>query len=238
MGLLDVLKSLAGIEQWDYSDRRGSLRIPCHIEGRLEKGDSSVKVEIADISLVGMRVLVLGKVRKGSVMELKPAKKKRGKTSTVKCRIEWKLKHEKGWLAGVSFKESEEAMSDSWLFQEIKAIGKEAVKTQRRREGVRVTCTAPAKLKVGKELREANLIDLGFGGALVECDGELWKEGEKIRLDFGPMDELSRVVINSEIVVTHDRDIARYGIKFLTFHTGGVTDLERYLDYFYSDPTS
>lgn len=230
--MLDVLKSLAGIEQWDYSDRRGSLRIPCHLKGRLEKGDSTTDVEITDISLVGIRALVLGKLRKGSTVELKPRKKK-GKAKPVKCRVEWKVKQDDGWLAGLSFKDSEDTMSQSWLFQEIVAIGKEAVKTQQRREGVRVMCTAPAKLKVASDLRDAQLRDLGFGGALLECPGEQWGAGQKVRLDFGPIGDLSRVVINSEVVVSHKQKTPRYGLKFLTFHTGGVTDLERYINYFY-----
>ena len=34
------MKSLAGIEEWDFSDRRGTLRIPCHLNARL--GDDEV----------------------------------------------------------------------------------------------------------------------------------------------------------------------------------------------------
>lgn len=232
MGLLEVLKSLADLKQWDYSDRRGNLRIPCHLEGTLTKGKSKVDVEIIDISLVGIRVLILGKVRKGSVMELVP---RGGKNkSAIKSKIEWKSEHERGWLAGLSFQEDQDAMSKSWLFEELVAIGDEAVKTQQRREGIRVRCDAPAKLRYDDEVRPATIVDLGFGGALLESEGDELKPGQKLRLDFGPVDDLCRVVLNCEVVVVHQREPVRYGLKFETYYIGGITDIERYLDHFYA----
>ncbi len=231
MGLLEVLKSLADLKQWDYSDRRGNLRIPCQLEACLSKGKTKVDVEVIDISLVGIRVLILGKVRKGSIMELLP----RGgsKKSGLKCKIEWKSEHERGWLAGVSFQETEKTMSKSWLFEELVAIGDEAVKTQQRREGIRVLCDAQVKLRYDDEIRTAQLVDLGYGGALLESEGEELTPGQKLRLDLGPIEDLCRIVLNCEVVVVHQRDPVRYGLKFETFYIGGITDVERYLDHFY-----
>lgn len=232
MGLVEVIKSLAGIEEWDFSDRRGTLRIPCKLEGKLSKGDDSVDVEIVDIGLRGLRVLVLGKVRKRSVMELSP----RGESETipVKCRIEWKKDVPEGYLTGVSFRDSEDVLAGSWLFEELRAIGTEAMETKQRRTGIRVICNAECMIRVENQRRDATLIDLGLGGALIEHDGDPLPEGLKLKFSLGPIDELSRVYINSEVVVHYDRDVPRYGLKFDTFSLGGVTDLERYLTYFYA----
>ena len=232
MGLVQIIKSLAGIEEWDFSDRRGTLRIPCDLEARLGKADDVVPVRVVDIGLRGLRVLVLGKVRKRAVLELMPPQEKTG--PSVTCRIEWKKQVEEGFLTGVSFRESEETLAKSWLFEELRAIGAEAIKTEQRRTGIRVICNTDCMIRVGHNRREATLIDLGLGGALIECDGEPLEEGLSLKFSLGPMDELARVYVNAEVVIAYDREPARYGLKFDTFSLGGVTDLERYLTYFYA----
>ena len=120
MGLLNLLKSLAGIDEWDFSDRRSALRIPCQLDGQFLKKDGQViDVKIVDIGLRGLQVLVLGKLRKGSIVTLKSSEPSDGDTG-VACRIEWKKKHPEGFLAGVSFQESPANLSDSWLFEELR----------------------------------------------------------------------------------------------------------------------
>lgn len=230
MGLLDHMKSLAGIEEWDFSDRRGTLRIPCHLNARLGD-DEQTEVEVVDIGLRGMRLLVKGKIRKGSTFELHPHN---GEGGPVSCKIEWKKKHSDGFLTGVSFQDSESSLSSSWLFQELKAIGLESVQTEQRRSGVRVICRTPAKLKQDQEKREVLLVDLGLGGALVELDGEPIKAGDKVRLEFGPQNELPRVVVNCEVVTTYKRDKPRAGLRIDSFFDGGVTDIERYLSHYFA----
>jgi hypothetical protein len=231
MGLLDHMKSLAGIEEWDFSDRRGTLRIPCRLEARLSVGGDDVDVEIVDIGLRGMRLIIKGKIRKGSVAELHP---RNGKGHPVQCKIQWKQKTSGDFLSGVSFEDSKEALSKSWLFEEMKAIGMESVKTQQQRSGVRVICNTPAKLKLGKDKREVVMIDVGLGGALIESDGEPLKKGEKVRLEFGPLEEIPRVVVNCEVVATYKRDVPRFGLRIDTFYDGGVTDIEHYLTHFFA----
>jgi PilZ domain len=236
LGLLELLKSLAGIEHWDFSDRRGTLRIPCQIQGRLRKGDADVNVEIVDIGMRGLQVLVHGKVRKGSVVEI--LSHDQNVESSVKCRIEWKKEQGDGFLTGVSFQDTEDALGDSWLLKELKEIGNEAIRTEQRRSGVRVICMAEAKLKIGDTRKETLLVDLGLGGALIELESHPLSPGELVRFEFGPIDDLSRVVINSEVAVAYQRETPRYGLRFDTFFVGGVTDLERYLTYFYALRTS
>ena len=116
----------------------------------------------------------------------------------------------------------------------MKQIGLEAVNTDQRRSGVRVICNTPAKLKHGKEKLEVTMIDVGLGGALVECDGEPLKKGDRVRLEFGPLQDLPRVVVNCEVVTTYKRDIPRFGLRIDSFFDGGVTDIEQYLTHFFA----
>jgi len=227
VGLLDHMKSLAGIEEWDFSDRRGTLRIPCELQARLS---DDTEVRIVDIGLRGMRLLINGKVRKGTNVELLPCQ---GEGGAVHCKIEWKKKHPGGFLTGVSFTDDEATLSRSWLFHEMKAIGMEAVQTEQRRTGVRVICRTPALLKQGSEKREVLLVDLGLGGALIEYEGDSIKKGEKVRLEFGPVEDLTRVVVDCEAVVTYKREKPRAGLRIDTFFVGGVTDIERYLNHYF-----
>jgi len=230
MGLLDHMKSLAGIEEWDFSDRRGTLRIPCHLNARLGD-DEQTEVEVVDIGLRGMRLLVKGKIRKGSTFELHPQS---GQGKPVNCKIEWKKKHSQGFLTGVSFQDDKSALSSSWLFQELKAIGLEAVQTEQRRTGVRVICRTPARIRHEENKREVVLVDLGLGGALIELEGEPLKKADNVRLEFGPMDELPRLALNCEVVATYKRDKPRAGLRIDTFFDGGVTDIERYLSHYFA----
>ena len=230
MGFLEPLKSLAEMESWDFSDRRGTLRIPCEIPAKLEK--SGTRVDIVDLGLRGLRLLIHGKVRKGSVVSLVgPGKAQSG---AVACKVQWKKKHPKGFVVGVSLKSSLRELSESWLFEEVKAVGEEVLQTQQRRSGVRVICGTPAMIWSEPAKEDAILLDLGLGGALIEFAGDGLKKGTLFRLEFGPLEELARVVINCEVVVSYKRETPRYGIKFNTFFVGGVTDLERYLNHFFA----
>ena len=234
MGLLDHMKSLAGIEEWDFSDRRGTLRIPCRLEARLRTSGEEVEADVVDIGLRGLCLLIKGKVRKGSVVDLLP---RQSEEQPVKCKIQWKKKHSDGFLSGVSFQDDKESLSRSWLFEEVKAIGLEAVETEQRRSGVRVICNTPAQLKHGNERREVSMVDVGLGGALIESDGETLKSGDKVRLEFGPLEELPRVAVNCEVVTTYKREPPRYGLRIDTFFDGGVTDIEQYLTHFFTPAT-
>jgi hypothetical protein len=233
MGLLDLLKSLAGIEQWRFSDRRSALRIPCEIGCRLkDKSGPPQTAVIVDIGLRGLRLMVPGKLRKGALVELaSPSSQER---LSVKCRVEWKKADNDGVLAGVSFLDSEEVLSRSWLVDELKAIGAEAVRTAQRRGGVRVICDADVKV-IWKgdraNQRQGVMRDMGVGGTLLECPGPVMKLGDPVRLDFGPIEELAKMAVNGEIVAVYDMETPRYGVRFDTFSMGGVTDLERYLTY-------
>jgi hypothetical protein len=230
-GLLEVVRSLAGIEQWDVSDPRSALRIPCEINCQLkDRGGSSQPATVADIGLRGLRLMVQGKVRKGSVVELASAQRD---GQAVRCRIEWKKSEGDGVLMGVSFQDSPEALSHSWLIDELKAIGVEAVQTALRRRGIRVICDAPALFTCMGEKREAMMRDLGLGGALVQCPGPLLKAGESAGLEFGPVEALEKIALTGQVVAVYDREIPRYGVRFDTFSLGGVTDLERYLTYYF-----
>jgi hypothetical protein len=175
--------------------------------------------------------MVTGKVRKGSLVELSSEMEQEGRAVT--CRIEWKKAESDGILTGASFQDSGDTLSHSWLIAELKAIGVEAVQTAVRRRGVRVICDAPALFTCKADRREALIRDLGLGGALVQCSGPALKAGDSTRLEFGPVGDLGKIALNGQVVAVYEREIPRYGVRFDTFSLGGVTDLERYLTYYF-----
>lgn len=223
------------MESWKYSDRRSALRIPCDISCQIKgKAGKLIEAKIVDIGLRGLRLEVPGQLRKGSQIELCSPHPGRG--AVVKCRIEWKTKTADGNLAGVSFQDSEEVLARSWLIEEVKEIGSEAQQTSQRRRGVRVICDLPVRLSRDGETREGVLVDLGLGGALLECGGEPLRDKEVVRLDFGPVGEHGKVAIIAQVVVVYTRETPRYGVRFDTFKEGGVTDLDRYLAFLLDSP--
>lgn len=236
MSFMDALKRLVGMEKWDYGDRRERLRLKCRIEGSLERESSLIGVEIRDISITGMKLMCLGKVKKGEVAHIRGIKLyNQAEHNLVKVKVEWRHKQTPGWLAGVSFLDDGKVMSKSWLFYELKSLGLKTVATKQKRESVRVKCRIPAKLFAGKESLRARIRDIGITGARVETEGNVLEVGSLVKLRFGPIEKLPQLGITAQIASVHKQSARVYGLKFSGFETGGQKELEEYLNFFSAD---
>ncbi len=235
MSLLDALKNLVGMKKWDYSDRRDRLRLKCRIEASLQRETSLIGVEIRDISVTGLQLMCLGKVKKGEIAELRGIKLyNQAEHNSVKVKVEWCHKQSPGWLAGISFVDEPAKMSKSWLLYELKSQGLKAVATKQKRESVRVKCRIPAKLFAPGQSLRARIRDIGVTGARVESEGNMLEQGTLVKLRFGPIEKLPQVGITAMIAGVHKEGSPIYGLKFSGYETGSQKELEQYLDFFSS----
>lgn len=234
MGFVELIKGLFGKEGWDYSERRGKMRARCRIEASLLVGNGLIGVEIVDISVKGMQLMCLGKVKPGSQVELRGVKQYNQATvHSLHCRVEWSRKKTPGWLAGVSFLDSGEDMSNSWLFWELKTSGLKMRGKDQKRKDVRVKCLIPARLNSRTQNLQARVTDIGPNGAMVQTMGKMLEEGESVILRFGPIESLPQIGIKAVIASVHVKGAPTYGLKYIGFQTGDDQALKKYLDFFF-----
>lgn len=234
MGFLDVLKSLVGKEDWDYTERRNKVRIHCRIEASLLVRTGLIGVEIRNISVKGMQLMCLGKVRKGEIVEIRGVKQyNQASVSSLQCRVEWVKKQTPGWLAGVSFLDGIEQMGKSWLFWELKELNIRMSGANQRRSSHRVKCLLPARLTSRTQNLNARITNLSPHGAMVQTVGEMMEPGETVTLRFGPHEELPKISVKGNIASVHVRGAPTYGIRFMSFEAGDEKKLKSYLDFFF-----
>ena len=236
MGFFDLIKSLVGKPGWDYSERRGKMRVRCRIEASLLVSSGLIGVEIQDISIKGMQLMCLGKVKPGAQVELRGVKQyNQAQVHSLRCRVEWAKKQTPGWLAGVSFLDSAEDMSKSWLFWELKSTGVRMRENDQQRTTFRVRCLIPARLNSRTQNLQARITNLGPKGAMVATMGEMMKVGEVVTLRFGPVEELPKIAVRAQIASVHVEGAPTYGVKFMSYEAGDDEQLKKYLDFFFNN---
>lgn len=234
VGFLDVLKSLVGKEDWDYTERRNKVRVNCRIEASLLIRTGLIGVEIRNISVKGMQLMCLGKVRKGEIVEIRGVKQyNQASVSSLQCRVEWVRKQTPGWLAGVTFLETTEQMGKSWLFWELRDLNLRMSGSNQRRVSHRVKCLLPARLTSRTQNLNARITNLSPHGAMVQTVGEMMEPGETVTLRFGPHEELPKISVKGNIASVHVKGAPTYGIRFMSFEAGDEKKLKSYLDFFF-----
>lgn len=234
VGFIDLVKGLVGKSDWDYKERRGKMRARCRIEANLMVGTGLIGAEIQDVSVKGMRLMCLGKVKKGAQTEIRGVKQhNQAEVHSLHCLVEWTKKKTPGWMVGVSFLDSTEKMSKSWLFWELKSQAVRMRGSDQKRETYRVKCVVPARITSLSQNLQARLVNLSTEGALVQTSGQMMKVGESVTLRFGPLENLPKISVKAIIAGVHVDGSPTYGINFLTFEAGSPSDLKKYLDCFF-----
>lgn len=232
--LINNLKSLIGVKAWDYTERRKAIRVPCRIDGTLQKGEGVLGSEIRNIGIGGLQIKCFGKVKKGDVVRIRSLKEHlEADFNTIQCRVEWVKKETGGSLVGLSFQEKGDVLNRSWLIFELKEMGVRAKGTKQKRDSVRVNCLIPARVFQGADNRKARIRDLGPTGARVECPGDAFVKDDHISLRFGPIEHLPKIEVNCDVVSTRDFGVMHYGLSFSSFSTGSRKDLEKYMNHFF-----
>ena len=223
-----------GLKRWSYSDRRRLLRVACRLKAEVTYGRSVLKGEVRELSLGGLQLLCEGRVKEGDRIRVRIHEVGASvRYDIVTCRVRWTQKSGPNTLLGACFTEDESYMTRSWVLDSLKKLGREASKVYQKREAVRVECALPATLRVGKDIREARLRDLGLNGARVECEGAVIEHGTLLTLGFGPHKRLPPVSVLSEVILVRGHRIPHYGLSFDRFEQGGPAAVERYLEFFF-----
>jgi hypothetical protein len=234
VGFIELIKNLLSKQGWDYSERRGKERVKCRFEASLLHSQGMIGVEVRDISVVGMKLLCLGKVRKGTTVELKGVKQYNQATvHGLQCRVEWVRKDQGGWLAGVRFLDSPQDMSKSWLFFELKSQGVKMTSAKTKRGLVRVRTNIPARLASKREQSKAKVVNLSPDGAMVQLLGQKLEVNEVVTLQFGPLEKLPHISVRANVASVHVEGAPTYGIHFVNYSQGSPEDLKKYLDFFF-----
>lgn len=233
-GLLKSLKSLF-VESWDYSDRRRLLRFKCKREVQVQTSKEMLAGELRDVGVSGLCVLCYGRVKKGAEIGVKIRKMTIAtEVDTVTCKVHWVKKEGVANLLGASFLDPPHVMAASWVYAELKELGKQATKSVQDRKGVRVTCAVPARLAFGETVSKAAVRDLGLGGARVQAEGELLEVGATVKLGF-VYGELPPVSVNATVVTARgNKSVRRYGLEFFEFERGGYDEVQQYMDHFFN----
>lgn len=236
MGFFDLIKSIVTKPDWDYKERRGKMRAKCRIDASLLVGSGLIGVEIRDISVKGMQLMCLGKVKPGAQVELRGVKQYNQATvHSLHCRVEWAHKQTPGWLAGVSFLDTAEDMSNSWLFWELKTSGVRMRGKDQKRSTFRVKCLIPGRVNSRTQNLQTRITDMGPNGAMIQTMGEMMDEGESVILRFGPIETLPQMSVKAVIASVHVKGAPTYGLKFLGYQTGDEEALKKYLDFFFKN---
>lgn len=210
--------------KWDLSDRRSHLRHTCSLTARLQVGASTQSVKVLDLSKTGLRITVEGELTQGHSVSISDGY---GSEASV-CRVEWVG----GGQAGLSFLRPVSASKADWL---LKQGGLELLDSKRP-QALRVACNLKASLVVDNKVRRANILDLGTGGATIECDGEPLADGGRVRLDFGSVGSFGRVVLDCLLVSVVQGETSRYELRFQKYYKGTGGELNSYLEYFLKNP--
>lgn len=236
MAFMELIKNLIGKKGWDYEERRGKKRVKCRIDAGLVHGTSMCGVEIRNISIDGMKLFCMGKVRKGTTVQLKGIRQyNEAQIHELNCKIQWVKKDTGGWLAGVSFLDSAKVMSLSWLFYELKSQGVKMTAAETKRSAVRVRTNIPAKLLSHKEQAKAKVVNLSPSGAMIQVLGQKLEVNEVVNLDFGPLETLPRITVSASIASVHVEGAPVYGLRFMSYSAGGPDALKKYLDFFFRE---
>lgn len=237
--LADLLKGLVSMKSWSYSDRRRLLRVPCELEIQVQKGEALMVGEVRDLSLGGLQLLCYGRVRRGEKIAVKSKNPHRSaKYDLVRCTVRWAQKVGSAYLLGAAFTEDESYMTRSWVFHDLKALGRRSAQVYQKRENLRVSCSLPVTLVVGQEQRPGRLRDLGLNGARVECEGRVLEHGSLVWLNFGPHQRLPKLSVLAEIILVRGHRVPHYGLSFQRFEQGDQQAVGRYLDFFFKNPES
>lgn len=232
-GLRGLIKSNAP-EDWNYTERRGLIRLDCmyEIEGRTESGKKFTG-QIVDMGLKGMRLRTFEQVKAGDTLFIRylvPILEV--PTDTIRCKVLWSQSRQRDFVlfAGLGYDEPETTMAHSWVKYLLKQLGFSRERLYQKRKYVRAECWVPAQLIYGgNERAEGRLYNLGVGGALIEAAAPL-EDGMPVQLLVGPYEELPAFTVPGKLA-SRRMDGRRYlhGVEFPDLDAVQARAVGRYL---------
>ncbi|MCA9792279.1 MAG: PilZ domain-containing protein [Candidatus Eremiobacteraeota bacterium] len=253
-GFVSLFKPSADLTE----DRRRVIRLRCRFAVYCIDLKEINTATVIDMGLQGLRLECSKDLKPGTRVSLvyRGAVGERPKVSVaqlendrqaaiesgVRCKVNWvkKTKYSKRCQIGVTYADSPERMSRSWVKKILKEIGFDEDSIFQRRKIVRVLSSIPCLVKVERGNLRGRVINMGAGGTLYQGDEGL-NEGEFVGLNIGPYKDFEHFSCRGEVVT------ARYdpatnswlcGIRFRTLDTKQVDLLGKYVVNLLKDQTA
>lgn len=155
--------------------RRRHLRVvPTQADVVCQQGREQHRAILRDVSANGMRVMLTRRIAPGTVLSvLSRHASSRGEVSFLKTRVVWCIPVRGHYEAGLACTEAPHVVSFSWLQRLLGASGQEAENQADRRTAPRVSAVVDVTLRWESKTVNAQLVDLGFGGARLECSDRI-----------------------------------------------------------------
>lgn len=233
----------------DLEDRRQVIRLRCRFNVYVIDLKDISTGTVLDMGLRGLRLECKKPVKKGMRLSLvyrgavgqKPkvtlaqleADRQAAIESGVRCKVIWTNKNRASRLTqvGVSYADTPERMSQSWIKRILKEIGFDEGAIFQRRNVIRVVSAIPCSVNSGHNNWRGRAVNMGAGGILYQ-DNKQIPEGTVIKIQVGPYNKLEPLEAAGEIVTKRYDAISDtwlHGVKFRAMDEDQVDLLGRYV---------
>lgn len=230
-------------------DRRKVIRLRCRFAVYCIDLKEITPATVVDMGLQGLRLECAKGLKKEARVSLvyRGAVGERGAVSLaqleqnrqaaiesgVRCKVSWsrKEKHLKTYQVGLTYADSPERMSRSWVKRILKEIGLDEKSIFQRRKIVRVISCIPCRIGRHANTQRGRVVNMGAGGALLQTE-EPFEKGSLLELDIGPYGDYPHLVCWGEVKTKrYDPTTTSFlqGVKFRELDEEQLDLLGRYV---------
>lgn len=187
-------------------ERRKLLRMSCRYSVTVDGAPATM----VDVGLGGVGLENAGGLSVGQLVTVSLA------DSHVRCRVVWvrRPRFLGTARAGLQFEDTPDNLKNSWVPRLLRDLGVNTGRITRRRLRIRVPAgrlRASLTPWPGDVSLPATAVNLGLGGALVECDQTL-PMGQHVVVRLGPLEELEPLYCRGEVISRREKN---YNLKFV-----------------------
>lgn len=203
-GLRTMVRGLDA--DWDFSERRRTLRFSCRYKTEVIKGDQTKVAYVINYSMGGLRFSSTHKYKVGDQISIKfPHPLEGVAVRSIACEVLFVRKNPKTLeiVCGVKFKETKQRMAGSWiayLFREKGVDGKDLVE---KRKVFRTHCRLDVVARSGEERAVGHMTNISQQGACISINrpaevDDIWGLDIKGLSNLAPM-HIKVTVLSCEI---------------------------------------
>lgn len=225
--LAELAEGVTGVEMKRAGrEARRAPRLVCLYEVNCQIGTRRFPAVVSEISLTGVRLDLPESLARDTIVVLRP-ELQQSDLGAVRCSVRWcRRTPREGLTAGLSFQETPEHLSRSWVAQLLHSLGFGA--GHQRRRSLRVQTRVPTEIISSGGEGVGKTVDLGIGGLQLQTTMRL-DVGEEIDLMLGPTEGLQRVGFRGVVVNSRGTKSLTYGVRFEAPQPGQIRALGAYL---------
>lgn len=158
---------------WDFTERRQTLRIPCRHKVEMFRGESKKVAYVLDYSMGGLRITCPDVLKVGEKLKVQFPHPLPGiSVNSLQCEVLWTRKNTKTLerLAGLKFLESGKRLASSWVAYFFRERNSTAQDLKEQRKLFRAECELEALARDGVDTAMGQVQNLSLGGAMVQLN--------------------------------------------------------------------